>query len=75
MATETPVVPVVVPDENTPGKTHPTENVEAPNPEEESPFVASSGGNPVNDAACSFAIVPSAKMFEMVESVYCFCAS
>ena len=53
MATETPTVPVVVPDEDAPGETHPAENVEAPNPEEESPSVASSGRNLVNDAACT----------------------
>ena len=53
MATETSIVPVVVPDEDAPGETHPAENVEAPNPEEESPSVASSGRNPVNDVACT----------------------
>ncbi|KAL6313221.1 hypothetical protein AAG906_016835 [Vitis piasezkii] len=73
-----------------PRETHPAENVEAPRPEQESPSVASSGGNPVNDAACTSAspfsyaeledklkqippglttIMPSAKMFEMVESL------
>ena len=95
MATETPAVPVAVPDENAPGEPHPAENVEAPDPEEELLSNASSGGNPVNDAACTSAspfsyakleeklkqippgsttVMPSAKMFEMVESVYCFCA-
>ena len=93
MATETPAVPVAVPDENAPGEPHPAENVEAPDPEEELLSNASSGGNPVNDAACSSAspfsyaeleeklkqippssttAMPSAKMFEMVETVYCF---
>ncbi|RVX04470.1 hypothetical protein CK203_018398 [Vitis vinifera] len=88
MATETPAVPVMVPDEVAPGETHPAVNVEAPNPEQESPSVASSGGDLVNDAACTSAspfsyaeledklkqippglttIIPSAKMFEMVE--------
>ncbi|RVW81470.1 hypothetical protein CK203_035180 [Vitis vinifera] len=43
MATETPAVPVMVPDEVAPGETHPAVNVEAPNPEQESPSVASSG--------------------------------
>ena len=96
MTTETPAVPVMVPDEVAPGETHPAVNVEAPNPEQESPSVASSGGNLVDDAACTSAspfsyaeledklkqipldlttIIPSAKMFEMVETVYCFCAS
>ncbi|RVW58336.1 hypothetical protein CK203_105068 [Vitis vinifera] len=37
MATETPAVPVMVPDEVAPGETHPAVNVEAPNPEQESP--------------------------------------
>ncbi|RVW82711.1 hypothetical protein CK203_046961 [Vitis vinifera] len=90
MATETPAVPVAVPDENAPGETHPAENVEAPNPEEESPSVASSGGNSVNDPTCTSAnpfsyaeledklkqippslttVMPSAKMFKMVESL------
>ena len=55
MATETPAVPVMVPDEVAPGETHPAVNVEAPNPEQESPFVASSGGDLVNDAACTSA--------------------
>ena len=93
MATETLAVPVVVPDEDAPGETRPAENVEVPNPEEESPSVASSGGNPVNDAACTSAspfsyaeleeklkqippglttVMFSAKMCEMVETVYCF---
>ena len=96
MATEIPTVPVMVPDEVAPGETHPAVNVEALNPEQESPSVASSGGNLVNDAACTSAsplsyaeledklkqippsltaIIPSAKMFEMVETVYCLCAS
>ena len=93
MVTETPAVPVAVPDENAPGEPHPAENVEAPDPEEELLSNASSGGNPVNDAACSSAspfsyaeleeklkqippslttVMPSAKMFEMVETVHCF---
>ena len=95
MAIGAQAVPVVVPAENAPSETHPAKNVEAPNPEEESPSVASSGGNFVNDATCTSAspfsyaeledklkqippglttVMPSAKMFEMVESVYCFCA-
>ena len=52
MAIETPAVPVVVPDEGTPGETHPAENEGAPDPEEELLSNASSGGNPVDDAAC-----------------------
>ena len=92
MTTETPAVPVTVPDENAPGESHPTENVEALDPEEELLFIASSGGDLVNDAACTSAssfsyaeledklkqippdsttVMPSAKMFEMVETV-CF---
>ena len=96
MTTETPAVPVMVQDQVAPWETHPAVNVEAPNSEQESPSVASSGGNLVNDAACTSAnpfsyaeledklkqippglttIIPSTKMFEMVETVYCFCAS
>ena len=96
MTTEPPVVPVMVPTEVAPGETHPVANAEAPNSEQESPSVASSGGDLVNDASCtstspfSYAeledklkqippglttIIPSTKMFEMVETVYCFCAS
>ena len=92
MATGTPAVPVVVPNEGAPGETHPADNVEAPDLEEESPSNASSGGNPVDDAACNFAspfsyaeleeklkqippgsttVMPSEKMFEVVETVYC----
>ena len=52
MATETPVVPVVVPNEGMPGETQPAENEGAPDLEEESPSNASSGGSPVDDAAC-----------------------
>ena len=92
MATETPAVPVVVSDEGTPGETQPAENEGAPDLEEESPSNASSGGSPVDDAACisagsfsyaeleeklkrippgSDASMPSAKMFEVVETVFC----
>ena len=45
MVTETPTVPVIVLDEVAPGETHLVVNVEAPNPEQESPSVASSGGD------------------------------
>ncbi|KAL6349980.1 hypothetical protein AAG906_002087 [Vitis piasezkii] len=90
MATETPAAPVIIPDEDAPGKTHPVENVEVPNPEQESPSVSSSEGEPVNDVTCtpaspfsyaeledklkqippgSTAIKPSAKMFDMVETL------
>ena len=55
MTIETPVGPVVVPVEVAPGETHPVVNAEAPNPEQESPSAASSGGELVNDAACSSA--------------------
>ena len=90
MATETPVVPVVVPDESMPGETQPIENEGAPDLEEESPSNASSGGSPVDDAGCisagsfsyaeleeklkqipsgSTVAMPSARMFEVVETV------
>ena len=92
MATEPPAVPVMVPVEVAPGEIHPAVNVEAPNPEQELPSTASSGGDLVDDAVCTSAslfsyaeledklkqipsdsttVMPSAKMFEMVETV-CF---
>ncbi|RVX09862.1 hypothetical protein CK203_012803 [Vitis vinifera] len=52
MTTETPIVPVVVPNGDAPGETQPAENEGAPDPEEESLSNASSGGSPVDDAAC-----------------------
>ena len=55
MATEVPVGPVIILNEDAPGKTHPAENVEAPRPEQKSHSVASSGGEPVNDVTCTFA--------------------
>ena len=90
MTTETLTVPVLVPDEGTPGETRPAENKEAPDLEENSPANASSGGSPVDDAACisansfsyaeleeklkqippgSTVAMPSARMFEVVETV------
>ncbi|RVW98438.1 hypothetical protein CK203_026752 [Vitis vinifera] len=75
MATETPAVPAVVPAEAVLGEdhpavngdaapedVHPAVNVEAPNPEQESSSLASSEGNPVNDASCT-----SASPFSYVE--------
>ncbi|RVW53886.1 hypothetical protein CK203_101194 [Vitis vinifera] len=47
--------PVMVPDEVAPGETHPAVNVEALHLERKSPSAASSGGELVNDAACSSA--------------------
>ncbi|KAL6331860.1 hypothetical protein AAG906_020207 [Vitis piasezkii] len=55
ITTETPAAPVVVPDEGAPGETHPAENVEAPDPEEESLSNASSGGilfHPARPLSC-----------------------
>ena len=93
VVTETPAIPVMVPAEVAPGETHPAVNVEAPHPEQKSPSAASSGGEPVNDAACSSAssfsyaeledklkqipsgspdIMPSAQIFETMETVNCF---
>ena len=92
MATEIPTVPMVVPDEGTPGETQPAENEGAPDPGEELLSNASSGEDPTDDAACTSAglfsyaeleeklkqippgsttAMPSAKMFEVVETVYC----
>ena len=54
MTTEVPAAPVIILNEDAPGKTHPAENVETPRPEQKSPSVASSGGGePVNDATCT----------------------
>ncbi|RVX02035.1 hypothetical protein CK203_019418 [Vitis vinifera] len=47
-----PPAPVVVPDGDSPEATQPTETDRAPDSEEESLSNASSGGNPVDDAAC-----------------------
>ena len=90
MAVENPPTPVVVPDGGSPGATQPVETAGALDPEEESLSNASSGGNPVDDAACisasafsyteleeklkrippgSDVVMPSAKMFEVVETV------
>ncbi|RVW61575.1 hypothetical protein CK203_065307 [Vitis vinifera] len=55
MVTETPAVPVVVSAEVAPGDVHPAGNVEVPNPEQESSSLASSEGDPVNDASCTSA--------------------
>ena len=68
MATEPPAVPVMVPVEVAPGEVHPAVNVEVapgdvhpagnaevPNPEQESSSLASSEGDPVNDASCTSA--------------------
>ncbi|RVW80457.1 hypothetical protein CK203_042287 [Vitis vinifera] len=55
MATETPAVSMVVPDEGTPGETHLAKNDGAPDPGEELLSNASSGGDPVDDAACTSA--------------------
>ena len=52
MAEENPTAPVLVPDEGSPEETQPAVNDEAPDLGEESHPTASSGGNPVNDAAC-----------------------
>ncbi|RVW24129.1 hypothetical protein CK203_088732 [Vitis vinifera] len=54
VATKTLAV-LVVPNEDAPGEPHPAENVEAPNPEQESPSVASSSGDLVNDVSCTSA--------------------
>ena len=43
---------MLVPDGGSPGETQPTENEGAQDPKEESLSNASSGGSPVDDAAC-----------------------
>ena len=68
MVTETAAVPTEVPAEVASGEVHPAGNVEVapedahpavnvevPNPEQESSSLASSEGNPVNDASCTSA--------------------
>ncbi|RVW40562.1 hypothetical protein CK203_081536 [Vitis vinifera] len=68
MVTEISAVPVVVSDEfargvshpavdadAAPGNVHPAVDVEVPNPEQECSSLASSGGDPVNDASCTSA--------------------
>ena len=68
MVTEISAVPVVVSDEfargvshpavdadAAPGDVHPAVDVEVPNPEQECSSLASSGGDPVNDASCTSA--------------------
>ena len=52
MAEHNPAAPVLVPDGGSPGETQPAENEGAPNSEEESLSNASSGGSPIDDAAC-----------------------
>ncbi|KAL6319257.1 hypothetical protein AAG906_013931 [Vitis piasezkii] len=89
MATETSAAPAIIPAEDASGKTRPVEDVEVPNPGQESPSVSSSEEEPVNDAAPASpfsyaeledklkqitpdwnAIKPSAKMFDMMETIY-----
>ena len=81
---------MLVPNGVSPGETQPAVNEGAPDPEEESLSNASSGGSPVDDAACisassfsyaeleeklkrippgSDVAMPSAKIFEVVETV------
>ncbi|KAL6348382.1 hypothetical protein AAG906_005687 [Vitis piasezkii] len=53
IATEVPAAPVIILDADSPGKIDPAKDVEAPCPEQKLPPVASSGGEPVDDASCS----------------------
>ena len=55
MAEENPTAPMLVPDEGSPEETQPAVNNGAQDPGEESHPTTSSGGNPVDDAACIFA--------------------
>ena len=52
MVAENPPAPVVIPERVSPRATQPAETAGAPDSEEESLSNASSGGNPVDDAAC-----------------------
>ena len=70
MAKENPTAPVVVPDGDSPGETQLTENDGAPDPGEESLPNASSGGSPVDDAACISASAFSyAELGEMLKRI------
>ena len=89
MATETSAAPVIIPAEDLSGQMRPDEDVEVPNPGQESPSVSSSEEEPADNAAPASpfsytklevklkqitpdwkAIKPSAKMFDMIETVY-----
>ena len=89
MATETSTAPVIIPAEDVSGQMSPDEDVEVPNPGQESPSVSSSEEEPADDAApaspFSYAKLeaklkhitpdwkaskPSAKMFDMIETVH-----
>ena len=55
MVEENPINLVLVPDEGSPEEIQPTVNDRGPDPGEESHYNASSGGSPVDDAACTSA--------------------
>ena len=62
MAKENPTDPVLVPDEGSPEEIQPVVNDRGPEPGKELHPSASSGGSPVDDAACT-----SASLFSYVE--------
>ena len=72
MAAENPTAPVLVPDGGSPGETQLTENDGVPDPGEESLPNASSGGSPVDDAACipasSFSYAELREMLKRIPS-------
>ena len=68
MAEENPTAPVLVPDGGSPKETQPAENDGAPDSGEESLSNASSGGSPVDDAACiSASLFSYAELGEMLK--------
>ena len=70
MAEENTTTPVLVLDGGSPGETQPAENDGAADPGEEPLPNASSGGSPVDDAACIFASPFSyAELGEMLKRI------
>ena len=70
MAEENPTDPVLVPDEGSPEEIQPAVNDGGPEPREESHPNASSGGSPVDDAACTSASPFSyAELGEMLKRI------
>ena len=70
MAEENPTNPVLVPDEGSPEEIQPTMNSGGLEPGEGSHLSASSGGSPVDDAACTSASpVSYAELGEMLKRI------
>ena len=70
MAEGNPIIPVLVPDEDSPEEVHPAVHDGASDPGEESHPTASSGGSPIDDAACTSASTFSyAELGEMLKRI------